>query len=69
MTRFAWGAATDTGRVRKGNEDAYLAVDGLFAVADGMGGHLNGEIAASLSLQTMGALFRERATPSVARRR
>ncbi len=38
----------------------------LLLLADGMGGHLNGEIAASLSLQTMGALFRERATPSVA---
>lgn len=38
----------------------------LLLLADGMGGHLNGEIAASLSLQTMGALFRERATPYVA---
>ena len=38
----------------------------LLLLADGMGGHLNGEIAASLSLQTVGALFRERATPSVA---
>ena len=38
----------------------------LLLLADGMGGHLNGEIAASLSLQTMGALFRERATPCVA---
>ncbi len=38
----------------------------LLLLADGMGGHLHGEIAASLSLQTMGALFRERATPRVA---
>ena len=37
----------------------------LLLLADGMGGHLNGEIAASLSLQTMGALFRERAAPAV----
>lgn len=38
----------------------------LLLLADGMGGHLNGEIAASLSLQVMGGLFRERATPAVA---
>lgn len=37
----------------------------LLLLADGMGGHLNGEVAASLSLQVMGALFREKATPSV----
>jgi protein phosphatase len=30
-----------------------------------MGGHLHGELAASLSLQVMGALFREKATPAV----
>ncbi len=38
----------------------------LLLLADGMGGHLNGEIAAALSLQVMGAMFRERATPAVA---
>lgn len=38
----------------------------LLLLADGMGGHQHGELAASLSLQTMGALFRARATPRVA---
>lgn len=38
----------------------------LLLLADGMGGHLNGEIAASLSLEVMGELFRKRATPTVA---
>lgn len=37
----------------------------LLLLADGMGGHQNGEIAAALSLQTMGALFKERATPDI----
>ncbi|MFM7227039.1 MAG: PP2C family protein-serine/threonine phosphatase, partial [Betaproteobacteria bacterium] len=37
----------------------------LLLLADGMGGHQNGEVAAALSLQTMGALFREQATPSI----
>lgn len=38
----------------------------LLLLADGMGGHQNGEVAAALSLQVMGAIFRERATPAVA---
>ena len=62
MTRFAWGAATDTGRVRKGNEDAYLAVDGLFAVADGMGGHQAGEVASHLALESFQSWFRSAGT-------
>jgi protein phosphatase len=53
VTRFAWGAATDTGRVRQANEDSMLAVDGLFAVADGMGGHKAGEVASRLAIETL----------------
>ncbi len=38
----------------------------LLLLADGMGGHQNGDIAATRSLQAMGALFREQANPAVA---
>jgi protein phosphatase len=51
------GAATDVGRVREGNEDAYLVDDamGMFAVADGMGGHRAGEVASATALEALRA--------------
>lgn len=57
MTRLAWGSATDTGRIRQANEDALLTVDGLYAVADGMGGHQAGEVASHLALETLARAF------------
>jgi serine/threonine protein phosphatase PrpC len=57
VTRFAWGAASDTGRVRKANEDSFLVVDGLFAVADGMGGHQAGEVASHLAVEALQESF------------
>ncbi|MDY0341099.1 MAG: Stp1/IreP family PP2C-type Ser/Thr phosphatase, partial [Coriobacteriia bacterium] len=41
------------GRVRPGNEDAFLIAPPLFAVADGLGGHQAGEIASSLAIDTL----------------
>jgi PPM family protein phosphatase len=55
MIVVTWGSATDTGRVRARNEDAVLAQAPVFLVADGMGGHLGGEVASQLTVDT----FRE----------
>jgi PPM family protein phosphatase len=56
--RITAAAATDVGRVRDGNEDAFLNEAPLFAVADGMGGHQGGEVASRLALDTLDGLFR-----------
>ena len=47
------GGATDAGLVRPGNEDAYLVAPPLYVVADGMGGHRAGEVAARLAVTTL----------------
>jgi serine/threonine protein phosphatase PrpC len=54
---------------REKNEDrmgyCYTRESGLFVLADGMGGHPEGEVAAQLALQTVSALFQKEARPSV----
>lgn len=55
--RLKVGAATNVGRMRPINEDAYLAESdqGLFVVCDGMGGSAAGEVASRLAVDTIGA--------------
>lgn len=37
----------------------------LLLLADGMGGHIKGEVAATIAMQTIGTLFRQKATPYI----
>jgi len=55
MSEPLTGVATDAGRVRSHNEDAYLVKPPFYAVADGMGGHAGGEIASRLALDSLAA--------------
>ncbi|RYF02114.1 MAG: serine/threonine-protein phosphatase [Comamonadaceae bacterium] len=54
---------------REKNEDrmgyCYTRESGLFVLADGMGGHPEGEVAAQIAIQTVSALFQRQAKPAL----
>jgi protein phosphatase len=57
MTLLRSGSATDTGLVRSVNQDLAVETPTLFAVADGMGGHAGGEVAARIAVEALTAAF------------
>jgi serine/threonine protein phosphatase PrpC len=56
VLELSWAAVTDTGRRREVNQDAMFASYPLFVVADGMGGHVGGEIASASTIDRLRAV-------------
>ena len=63
--RLKVGAATNIGRVRTTNEDAFFAdADrGLFVVCDGMGGEAAGEVASRMAVDTISSQLIQNGNP------
>ena len=54
---------THVGHKRKNNQDSFLVDEdlSLYAVADGMGGHIGGEVASALAIKTLQSFLKESA--------
>jgi protein phosphatase len=60
------GYKSDVGQVRQGNEDSYLVQDPFYAVADGMGGHVAGDVASQTAIETISGNTRDGGVAEVA---
>lgn len=60
---LSWAVSTDPGLRRTSNEDSHAtrADVGLFVVADGMGGHVAGEVASRVAVEAIEAFVEETA--------
>lgn len=60
VLELRWAGVSDIGRKRAVNEDSFVALPGLVAVADGLGGHSAGDVASAAAVTRLAERARAR---------